>query len=113
MDFNSNISSFDNIFDIFSIALSKIIVNESFNLKNDFFHLFFPSLNGIIEVQNSRYKFHSTTLGARKMFKGLYTATSGMMASERKQQFLTNNLSNAETPGFKHDEATLRPSLNT
>ena len=42
------------------------------------------------------------------MFKGLYTATSGMMASERKQQFLTNNLSNAETPGFKQDEATLR-----
>ena len=42
------------------------------------------------------------------MFKGLYTATSGMMASERKQQFLTNNLSNAETPGFKQDESTLR-----
>ncbi|WP_273851611.1 flagellar hook-basal body protein [Guptibacillus spartinae] len=42
------------------------------------------------------------------MFKGLYTATSGMMASERKQQFLTNNLSNAETPGFKQDEATFR-----
>ena len=42
------------------------------------------------------------------MFKGMYTATSGMMASERKQQFLTNNLSNAETPGFKQDEATFR-----
>lgn len=42
------------------------------------------------------------------MFKGLYTATSGMMASERKQQYLTNNLSNAETPGFKQDVATLR-----
>ncbi|MFP3339500.1 flagellar basal body protein, partial [Micrococcus sp. SIMBA_131] len=37
-----------------------------------------------------------------------YTATSGMMASERKQQFLTNNLSNAQTPGFKQDEATFR-----
>ncbi|KMM36568.1 flagellar hook-basal body protein [Guptibacillus hwajinpoensis] len=42
------------------------------------------------------------------MFKGLYTATSGMMASERKQQYLTNNLSNAETPGFKQDVAALR-----
>ncbi len=42
------------------------------------------------------------------MFKGMYTATSGMMASDRKQQFLTNNLSNAETPGFKQDEATFR-----
>ncbi|WP_226654393.1 flagellar hook-basal body protein [Pseudalkalibacillus hwajinpoensis] len=42
------------------------------------------------------------------MFKGMYTATSGMMASERKQQFLTNNLSNAETPGFKQGEAAFR-----
>ncbi len=42
------------------------------------------------------------------MFRGLYTATSGMMASERKQQYLTNNLSNASTPGFKQDQATLR-----
>lgn len=42
------------------------------------------------------------------MFRGIYTATSGMMASERKQQYLTNNLSNAQTPGFKQDQAVLR-----
>ena len=42
------------------------------------------------------------------MFRGLYTATSGMMANERKQQYLTNNLTNASTPGFKQDQATLR-----
>ena len=42
------------------------------------------------------------------MFRGLYTATSGMMANNRKQQILTNNLANANTPGFKQDQATLR-----
>lgn len=42
------------------------------------------------------------------MFRGLYTATSGMMATNRKQQILTNNLANANTPGFKQDQATLR-----
>ncbi|WP_270180468.1 flagellar hook-basal body protein [Alkalihalobacillus sp. CinArs1] len=42
------------------------------------------------------------------MFRGMYTATSGMMASERKQHYLTNNLSNAQTPGFKQDQAVIR-----
>ncbi|KAA0957454.1 flagellar hook-basal body protein [Planococcus sp. ANT_H30] len=42
------------------------------------------------------------------MFRGLYTATSGMMANNRNQQILTNNLSNANTPGFKEDKAVLR-----
>lgn len=42
------------------------------------------------------------------MFRGLYTATSGMMATNRQQQILTNNLSNANTPGFKEDQAVLR-----
>ncbi|TWT27821.1 flagellar hook-basal body protein [Planomicrobium sp. CPCC 101110] len=42
------------------------------------------------------------------MFRGLYTATSGMMAHNRKQQVLTNNLSNANTPGFKQDQTVLR-----
>lgn len=42
------------------------------------------------------------------MFRGLYTATSGMMAMNRKQQILTNNLANANTPGFKQDQAVLR-----
>ncbi|TLS36626.1 flagellar hook-basal body protein [Pseudalkalibacillus caeni] len=42
------------------------------------------------------------------MFRGLYTATSGMMASERRQQHLTNNLSNASTPGYKQDSSIYR-----
>lgn len=42
------------------------------------------------------------------MFRGLYTATSGMMANNRKQQILTNNLANASTPGFKQDQTVLR-----
>lgn len=42
------------------------------------------------------------------MFRGLYTATSGMLAHNRKQQILTNNLANANTPGFKQDQTVLR-----
>ncbi len=42
------------------------------------------------------------------MFRGLYTATSGMMAQNRQQQMLTNNLANANTPGFKGDQTVLR-----
>ncbi|WP_298829733.1 flagellar hook-basal body protein [uncultured Planococcus sp.] len=42
------------------------------------------------------------------MFRGLYTATSGMMANNRMQQVLTNNLSNASTPGFKEDQTVMR-----
>lgn len=42
------------------------------------------------------------------MFRGLYTATSGMMAHNRKQQILTNNLANANTPGFKQDQTVIR-----
>lgn len=42
------------------------------------------------------------------MFRGLYTATSGMMSNNRKQQILTNNLANANTPGFKQDQTVLR-----
>lgn len=42
------------------------------------------------------------------MFRGLYTATSGMMANNRKQQILTNNLANASTPGFKQDQSVIR-----
>lgn len=42
------------------------------------------------------------------MFRGLYTATSGMLAHNRQQQILTNNLANANTPGFKQDQTVLR-----
>lgn len=42
------------------------------------------------------------------MFRGFYTVASGMIAQQRKTEMLTNNMSNARTPGFKEDQATLR-----
>ncbi|MFC0525265.1 flagellar hook-basal body protein [Pontibacillus salicampi] len=42
------------------------------------------------------------------MLKGFYTAASGMIAQQRKQETLSNNLANANTPGFKADQGSLR-----
>lgn len=42
------------------------------------------------------------------MFRGFYTVTSGMIAQQRKTEILTNNMSNANTPGFKADQSTIR-----
>ncbi|MDQ0244842.1 flagellar basal-body rod protein FlgG [Bacillus fengqiuensis] len=42
------------------------------------------------------------------MFKGFYTATTGMLSQQRKTDMLTNNIANANTPGFKADQASLR-----
>ena len=42
------------------------------------------------------------------MFRGIYTATSGMLSAQRKQEVLTNNLANAQTPGFKQEHAVSR-----
>ncbi|UOQ94942.1 flagellar hook-basal body protein [Halobacillus shinanisalinarum] len=42
------------------------------------------------------------------MLRGFYTAASGMMANQRMQETLSNNLSNAYTPGFKSDQGTMR-----
>jgi flagellar basal-body rod protein FlgF len=42
------------------------------------------------------------------MIKGLYSAASGMFSLERKQEALSNNLANAQTPGFKKDDTVLR-----
>ncbi|HWO98821.1 MAG TPA: flagellar hook-basal body protein [Bacillus sp. (in: firmicutes)] len=42
------------------------------------------------------------------MFKGFYAATSGMLSQQRKTDMLTNNIANANTPGFKADQASLR-----
>ncbi|MDQ0189396.1 flagellar basal body rod protein [Alicyclobacillus cycloheptanicus] len=41
------------------------------------------------------------------MLRGLTTAASGMLADERLQQLLANNLANAETPGFKSSDGQL------
>lgn len=42
------------------------------------------------------------------MFRGFYTAASGMLAQQRRTEMLTNNLSNANTPGYKADQASVR-----
>lgn len=42
------------------------------------------------------------------MLRGLYTATSGMIAQQRKHDALTNNIANAQTPGFKQDQTVFR-----
>lgn len=42
------------------------------------------------------------------MFKGYYTVASGMIAQQRKTEILTNNMGNANTPGFKADQSTIR-----
>lgn len=42
------------------------------------------------------------------MFKGFYTVASGMLAQQRRTEMLTNNMSNANTPGFKADQSAMR-----
>lgn len=42
------------------------------------------------------------------MLRGFYTAASGMLAMQRKQEALSNNISNANTPGYKADQAAVR-----
>lgn len=42
------------------------------------------------------------------MLRGFYTAASGMLAQQRRTDMLTNNMANANTPGFKEDQTSLR-----
>lgn len=42
------------------------------------------------------------------MFRGVYAATSGMIAADRRQQMLTNNIANANTAGYKADQTVNR-----
>src|SRR5690625_1146605 len=44
----------------------------------------------------------------KKLLRGFYTAASGMIAQQRRQESLANNIANQNTPGFKADQATLR-----
>ena len=46
------------------------------------------------------------------MIRGLYTAGAGMIAQQRRQEMLTNNLANVNTPGYKADQASLRTFPN-
>ena len=42
------------------------------------------------------------------MLRGFYTAASGMLAQQRHQEALANNIANMNTPGYKADQATIR-----
>lgn len=42
------------------------------------------------------------------MLRGYYTAASGMITQQRRQDTLSNNMANAQTPGFKQDQAAIR-----
>lgn len=42
------------------------------------------------------------------MLRGFYTAASGMLTQQRLTEMLTNNMANANTPGFKADQASIR-----
>jgi flagellar basal-body rod protein FlgF len=42
------------------------------------------------------------------LLRGYYTAASGMLSQQRRQDILTNNMANALTPGYKADQTTMR-----
>ncbi|MBD7984621.1 flagellar hook-basal body protein [Sporosarcina sp. Sa2YVA2] len=42
------------------------------------------------------------------MFKGFYTVGSGMIAQQRRTEMLANNMANANTPGFKAEQSSIR-----
>lgn len=46
------------------------------------------------------------------MFKGFYTVASGMIAQQRRTEVISNNMANANTPGFKADQSSIRAFPN-
>ena len=46
--------------------------------------------------------------GGFQMFRGFYTVASGMIAQQRRTELLTNNMANANTPGYKADQSVIR-----
>ncbi|RXZ01313.1 flagellar hook-basal body protein [Fictibacillus sp. S7] len=42
------------------------------------------------------------------MLRGFYTAAAGMIAQQRRQEMLSNNIANINTPGYKADQTSLR-----
>lgn len=42
------------------------------------------------------------------VLRGLYTATAGMLTQQKRTEMLSNNIANANTPGYKADQATIR-----
>lgn len=46
--------------------------------------------------------------GMRAMIRSLYTAVSGLISLENRQNNITNNMSNANTTGFKGDNLSIK-----
>ncbi|MFT4416393.1 flagellar hook-basal body protein [Fredinandcohnia humi] len=42
------------------------------------------------------------------MLRGFYSAAAGMISQQRRTEMLTNNIANANTPGYKADQGSLR-----
>lgn len=42
------------------------------------------------------------------MLRGFYSAAAGMIAQQRRTEMLTNNIANANTPGYKADQGSMR-----
>ncbi|ARD48810.1 flagellar hook-basal body protein [Sporosarcina sp. P33] len=42
------------------------------------------------------------------MFRGFYTVGSGMIAQQRRTEMLSNNIANANTPGYKAEQSSIR-----
>jgi len=42
------------------------------------------------------------------MLRGFYTAASGMLAQQRRAEILSNNMANANTPGYKAEQSVTR-----
>lgn len=42
------------------------------------------------------------------MLRGFYTAASGMITQQRRQEMITNNVANVNTPGYKADQIAMR-----
>ncbi|WP_078556078.1 flagellar hook-basal body protein [Bacillus alkalicellulosilyticus] len=46
------------------------------------------------------------------MLRGIYSSAAAMVAQQQRQEMLTNNIANANTPGYKADQASLRAFPN-
>lgn len=46
------------------------------------------------------------------MLRGLWGAAAGMITQQQRQEMLTNNLANVNTPGYKADQAAIRAFPN-
>lgn len=42
------------------------------------------------------------------MLRGFYTAASGMIAQQRQQESMSNNIANVNTPGYRADQSVLK-----